>query len=76
MTQEEIWAQELHESRLRLIERVRKALALQSPSRRYALYQEWRREIGDVAAREQAKFTESCIAGTNSLHKILKMVGQ
>lgn len=76
MTQEETWAKELHESRLRLIDRVSKAIGLRSPSLRRALYQEWRQELGDVAAREQAKFAESCIAGTNSLHKILMMVGK
>lgn len=73
MNQEQIWAQELNQARLRLVARVREAMQISSPTRRYALYQEWRKEIGDVAAREQAKFVEAVRAGRISLKKIEDM---
>lgn len=74
MNQEEIWAAELRESRIRMLERVRKAMYITSPTRRMALYQEWRQEIGDVAAREQAKLTEAVRAGRIPLKKLEDMV--
>lgn len=74
MTQEEIWSKDLRESRLRLIHRVKQAMSTTSPTRRYALYTQWRNELGDVAAREQAKFAEAVIAGRISLRKIEDMV--
>lgn len=73
MNQEEIWAKELKQSRLKMVARVREAMHISSPTRRYALYQEWRKEIGDVAAREQAKFTEAVRSGRISLKKIEDM---
>ena len=73
MNQEQIWAQELNQARLRLVARVREAMQISSPTRRYALYQEWRKEIGDVAAREQAKFVEAVRAGRISLKTIEDM---
>lgn len=72
--QEAKWAQELRESRLRLIERVRKASSLTSPTRRTALYLEWRKEIGDNAAREAAKFSEAVLAGRRHLYELERMV--
>lgn len=71
---EQRWEVELREKRIRFINRVKQATATQSPSRRYALYQEWRKEIGDTAARECAKFSEACLAGTVSLKKLEQMV--
>lgn len=76
MNQEETWAMQLRESRLKLIERVKKALYTPSPTRRYALYQEWRKEMGDVAAREQAKFAEAVREGRVNLKKLENMVGK
>ena len=73
MNQEEIWAKELHESRLRMIARVKEAMYIQSPTRRNELYQQWRKELGDVAAREQAKFTEAVRQGRVSLKKLEDM---
>ena len=73
MNQEQIWAQELNQARQRLVARVREAMQISSPTRRYALYQEWRKEIGDVAAREQAKFVEAVRSGRISLKKIEDM---
>jgi hypothetical protein len=74
MNQEEIWARELRQARERLVSRVREAMAISSPTRRYALYQDWRKEIGDVAAREQAKFVEAVRSGRISLKKIEDML--
>lgn len=72
--QERKWAEELKASRIRFIARVEKALSTTSPTRRRALYEEWRKEFGDQTARESAKFAEACIAGTVSLKNIKKMV--
>lgn len=72
--QEEAWAVELNEKRKRFVARIKQATALTSPTRRYALYQEWRKEIGDDAARESAKFAEACLNGTVSIAKLEKMV--
>lgn len=74
MNQEETWAQELYESRLRFIKRVKLALNTPSPTRRYAMYHEWRKEIGDNAAREQARFAEAVREGRVSLKKLEDMV--
>lgn len=74
LEQEAKWAQELRESRLRLIQRVRAAVAFTSPTKRTALYQEWRKEIGDNAAREAAKFSEAVIAGRRNLFELERMV--
>lgn len=74
LEQEEKWAQELRECRLRLIARVREAVALTSPTRRLALYQKWRVEHGDNIARESAKFSEAVIAGRRKLYDLERMV--
>lgn len=74
LEQEQRWAQELRESRLRLIARVREASSMSSPTRRMALYQQWRTQIGDNAARESAKFTEAVIGGRRQLYELERMV--
>lgn len=74
LEQEAKWAIELREARIRMIDRVRKASSMSSPTRRMALYQEWRKELGDVAAREQAKFTEAIIGGRRKLYELERMV--
>ena len=74
MEQEARWAKELHEARLRFIERVRAATKLVSPTRRRALYQEWRQEFGDDIARESAKFSEAVIGGRRKLSELERMV--
>jgi hypothetical protein len=74
MNQEEIWAEQLRESRKRFVARVKQAMYITSPTKRYELYQQWREEIGDIAARESAKFTEAVRAGRVSLKKIEDMI--
>jgi len=74
MNQEDKWAKELREARLKMLNRVREAARLSSPTRRRALYEEWRKEIGDVAAREQAKLTEAIRAGRIRLKSFEDMV--
>jgi hypothetical protein len=72
--QEKKWAEELHESRVRLVARIKKAVSLSSPTRRYALYQEWRKELGDDVARESAKYAEAVREGRLTLAPLEKMV--
>lgn len=72
--QEERWARELNEARRRLAQRVREAAMTSSPTRRRALYERWRAELGDDAARESAKFAEACIAGRRKVYEIERMV--
>ncbi len=74
LEQEAKWAAELNEARLRMIGRVRQASSMSSPTRRMALYQEWRSELGDVAAREQAKFSEAVVGGRRKLYELERMV--
>jgi hypothetical protein len=74
MNQEETWAEELRECRKRFVARVKQALYITSPTKRYELYQQWRKEIGDIAARETAKYTEAVRAGRVSLKKIEDMI--
>ena len=74
LEQEAKWATELREARIRMIDRVRKAPSMSSPTRRMALYQDWRKELGDVAAREQAKFTEAVVGGRRKLYELERMV--
>jgi hypothetical protein len=73
--QEALWREELKQARTRLIERVREASKFSSPTRRYALYQEWRKELGDDVARESAKYTEGVIEGRVTLYHLEKMTG-
>lgn len=74
MNQEEVWADELRECRKRFVARVKDAMYITSPTRRYDMYQQWRKEIGDIAAREAAKFTEAVRAGRISIKKIEDMI--
>ena len=45
--------------------RVESALDTEDPRERKAMYQSWRVELGDVMARDYAKYAESIIAGGN-----------
>lgn len=74
LEQEQRWAQELREARMRMVARVREATSMSSPSRRMALYQQWRGELGDVAAREQAKFSEAVVGGRRKLFELERMI--
>jgi len=74
LEQEQRWAQELRQSRLRLIARVREASSMSSPTRRMALYQKWRQELGDTTARESAKFAEAVVGGRRKLYDLERMV--
>lgn len=71
---EEFWARQLKESRKRFVEHVRLAIATTSPTRRRALYQEWRAAYGDDRAREYAKYAEACIEGRVSIEPIERMI--
>ena len=73
--QEQVWAQQLHDCRVRFVERVRTAIAIRSPGKRRELYQTWRAEIGDDAARESAKYAEAVLSGRITLHPLQKMIG-
>lgn len=72
--QEAIWARQLNECRIRLVERVKLAVSTTSPTRRTALYQQWRKEHGDNTARESAKFAEAVIAGRRKIYELERMV--
>jgi len=74
LDQEQEWARQLREARVRLVERVRAASCLSSPSRRMALYQQWRTEIGDNAARESAKYAEAVVGGRRQLWELERML--
>lgn len=74
MNQEELWAEQIRETRLRLIARVEKAASMRSPSLRTSLYQQWRKELGDDTARESAKFSEAVIAGRRRIEELRRMV--
>jgi hypothetical protein len=73
--QEELWAKQLHECRVRLVNRVTEAVAIPSPGKRTELYQSWRKLYGDDVARESAKYAEGVLAGRLSLHPLKKMIG-
>lgn len=72
--QEELWAAQLRECRIRFIARVREASSLTSPTRRRALYEQWRSDLGDISARESAKFAEAIVAGRRKLYELERMV--
>ena len=82
MTEEETqalevyWAEQLRESRKRFVAHVRQALALTSPTRRRALYEQWRKDYGDDTARSYAKYAEACIAGHVKIEPIERMVSE
>jgi hypothetical protein len=72
--QEQQLAAQLRECRVRLIDRVRAASSMSSPTRRMALYQEWRKELGDITARESAKFSEAVVGGRRHLYELERML--
>lgn len=72
--QEERWAKELHAARLKLIARVKLGVSMSSPTRRRALYQDWRKELGDDIARESAKYVEAVFEGRRKISELEKMV--
>lgn len=74
LEQEKRWALELREARQRLIARVRAATSMSSPTRRMALYQQWRKDLGDDTARESAKFSEAVIGGRRKLYDLERML--
>ena len=71
---EERWAKELHEARLKFLARVKLGASMSSPTRRRALYQDWRKELGDDIARESAKFVEAVLEGRRKISELEKMV--
>lgn len=74
MEQEERWAKELHEARLKFIARVKLGTSMSSPTKRRALYQEWRRELGDDIARESAKYVEAVFERRRTVRELERMV--
>lgn len=72
--QEREWAQQLADCRRRFVARVKEAVRYTSPTRRYALYQEWRRTLGDDIARESARYTEGVLEGRLTIYHIEKMI--
>lgn len=55
---------DLTEAQDRFIARVKEGIALRSNQKaRRELYKRWREEIGDVAARESAKYVEALLDG-------------
>jgi len=72
--QEERWAKELHEARLKFIARVKLGVSMSSPTKRRALYQEWRKELGDDIARESAKYVEACFERRRTVRELERMV--
>lgn len=72
--QEAEWQRQLYEGRKAFVAAIEQAVVVTSPTRRRALYEEWRKTYGDTSARTKAKFAEACIAGTVSINKIKAMV--
>lgn len=72
--QEAEWQRQLYEGRKAFVAAVEEAVALTSPTRRRALYEEWRKKYGDISARSKAKFAEACLAGTVSLKNLKAMI--
>lgn len=72
--QEALWAKQLNECRIRLVDRVKLAVSTTSPTKRTELYQRWRKELGDDTARESAKFAEAVIAGRRKIFDLERMV--
>jgi hypothetical protein len=62
--QEKIWQEEIRASRLRFKARVEEALKFRTNAKnRKEVYARWRQEVGDVVARESARFVEAYING-------------
>ena len=74
--QEDEWAMQLYECRKRFCEQVSTALQTRSPTRRRELYEGWRKEFGDAATRDWAKYAEGVYAGgdTKLLENLRKMI--
>lgn len=72
--QEAVWQRQLYESRKLFVACVERAIAISSPTRRRALYEEWRTQFGDDSARSKAKFAEACLAGAVKIEGIRSMV--
>lgn len=69
-----MWARQLYECRQRFAAHVRQALSTTSPTRRKALYQQWRQDYGDDIARSYAKYAEACLSGRVRIEPIERMV--
>lgn len=74
--QEKLWAEQLHECRVRLVKRVEQAVVIRSPGKRTELYQSWRKEHGDNVARESARYAEGVLSGRLTLRPLQKMIEQ
>lgn len=62
--QETLWAQQLAECQQRFIARIEEASKLRTNKKaRKELYQKWRKELGDDAARESANYVEALLMG-------------
>ena len=73
LTQEEKWKKQLDETRKRFIERVEAGVKLRSnKQKRKALYQQWRKDYGDITARESAKYVEALLVGKVGWPKFYK----
>ena len=73
---EDEWAMQLFECRKRFCDQVSIALQTRSPTRRKELYEGWRKEFGDAATRDWARYAESVYAGgdTKLLEILRKMI--
>lgn len=67
---------QLFECRKRFCDQVSIALQTRSPTRRKELYEGWRKEFGDAATRDWARYAESVYAGgdTKLLEILRKMI--
>ena len=74
--QEDEWAVQLYECRKRFCDQVSIALQTRSPTRRRELYEAWRKEFGDAATRDWAKYAEGVYAGSDTklLENLRKMI--
>lgn len=72
--EEEQWAKQLLECRTKFVKHVRLAMNTGSPTRRRALYEQWRKDYGDDIARSYAKYAEGCIAGKLTIEPIERMI--
>jgi hypothetical protein len=72
--QEALWKKQINDCLIRLIDRVKLAVQTTSPTRRTALYQQWRKDHGDDTARESAKYAEAVIAGRRTIYELERMV--
>lgn len=61
--QEQIWKEQLDETRRKFQLRVEEAVRVRAAARRKVIYQRWRQEFGDDIARESARFVETYLKG-------------